>query len=127
MDIPKDFTINCSKCGSSHTDVVPLGSAEWLSTCQDCFQQDVITDMELAAARQVGHMAVTGRPLGFPGIAMAPKPKTAKTETFVPKKRELNPVIRDAEKRAGEVEATNPIIENAKKRAEKAHTEVHHV
>ena len=51
--------------------------------------------------------------------APTPKPETAKAKPEIE-----SPLIADARRRAGEVEATNPIIENAKKRAEKAHTEV---
>jgi hypothetical protein len=113
MDIPEDFTILCSNCGSSLTDVIPLGADEWLSTCRDCFQQDTLTDGDLAKAKRGGRKSITGRPLGSSGAAT----KTQKT----------NPLIADAQRRATETETTNPLIENAIKRAGKAHAEVHHV
>ena len=111
MEYPEDFTINCSNCGLAHIDVIPLGADEWLSTCRDCSQQDVLTDGDLAQARQAGHKTITGKPL-------------SRTATQAQK---TNPVVRNAESRAAKTQVENPLIKNALKRAGETKTEVHHV
>jgi hypothetical protein len=113
MEYPEDFTINCSRCESSHTDVVPLGSAEWLVTCQDCFGQSTVSDEELERSRQAGHMEIKGRPLGSSG---------ADTQ-----EQKTNSVVRNAELRAGKTQVENPLIRNAERRAKTHKMEVHHV
>ena len=114
MENIDNLTINCPACGSTFRREGAVLGDGWLYTCENCGQQSIVSDEMLERARQAGKKNITGQPLVSGKRAQKPilrgisSPLTQKT----------NPVIRNAELRAGKTQVGNPLIKNALKRAE---------